>query len=250
MEEKISLAHALFIKSGVKIFINGKRLSPAMPEFASKTVEVAVHKAKVKDVDVIITVGLKKPVGLKKRTEDLGGWYLFCNGRMILKADRSERTGWGHDDHPVWHNKYNMFLGQVLFFCKAPDRLPWTTTKDDVQLDLPLYRECLTRMKVQATPVLTYLSSWYSGADSSEERELSKQVLQKAVGVSIDETPKNNQEFKKGTSKPKRPRGVRISYYRKEADIRKVRDALDAPEMPPNDIGKHTFDYFLEAECD
>lgn len=31
------------------------------------------------------------------------GWYIACNGRIVLAADKTVVSGWGTDDWPQWH---------------------------------------------------------------------------------------------------------------------------------------------------
>ena len=71
---------------------------------------------------------------LKSLLEDKtdGGWYIFCNGRMVVRADQSQLTGWGDSDGkrmPKYHPDFAFFRGYVFFDCQNAALLPWTTTK-------------------------------------------------------------------------------------------------------------------------
>src|SRR6202041_1877732 len=54
------------------------------------------------------------------RIDRTSGWYVLCNGRAVLTADRSIVTGWGSFNWPSWHNQYNGFIGVVLFSAADP----------------------------------------------------------------------------------------------------------------------------------
>ena len=43
------------------------------------------------------------------------GWYIACNGRIVLAADKTVISGWGTDEWPMWHRQYSGFLGLILF---------------------------------------------------------------------------------------------------------------------------------------
>ena len=44
------------------------------------------------------------------------GWYIACNGRMVLAADKTTISGWGRPDWPQWHYQYAGFVGVVPSF--------------------------------------------------------------------------------------------------------------------------------------
>jgi len=57
--------------------------------------------------------------GVSNSSPQEAGWYIVCNGRVILSADRSGETGWGSvsdqkDGIPKFHNQYARFRGIVL----------------------------------------------------------------------------------------------------------------------------------------
>ena len=52
----------------------------------------------------------------------LAGWYLICNGRMLLFADKSRFTGWG-DDVADYHPQYRRFRGYAYLSGDSPHAL-------------------------------------------------------------------------------------------------------------------------------
>ena len=84
---------------------------------------------------------------------DESGWYVYCNGRLVLEADRTEVTGWGTGDPgeaslvPAWHPQYARFRGFVFFRSDDPEALPWTTTKAEIDESAEVYRNALGRMR-------------------------------------------------------------------------------------------------------
>ena len=156
--EKISRAYALFLKAGLKIRVNREDAKADIPELAESRDLRAVRQMTKKDgVDILIMAGLSPVTDREPR-----GWYVFCNGRMVLDADKTERTGWGTDSHPRFHVKYNHFLGYVYFRSKDVQKLPWTTTKEGVDLESPIYQTALAEMRLLSRPVLNFLNDLYS----------------------------------------------------------------------------------------
>lgn len=181
-------------------------------------------------------------------TKENSGWYVACNGRLILVADTSELTGWGVKPTPIWVPKYTSFIGFVFFESKNALKLPWTTTKRSVNGESAVYRKAISRMAVLARPILTFCSRKYPSDEDQEpiEREIAKQMVpttfarlvRKASSAFGVEAP--DQKVKKST--------VRVQYEAKIVDIKKIRKHLRKPHIGAAKIGEHAFDYFLRQE--
>ncbi|MBF0334405.1 MAG: ATP-binding protein, partial [Alphaproteobacteria bacterium] len=128
--------HRQFILSGLSISINGTHLDAtnlclAMTDKLSPGVDILSFETEGEDsVDVRIVVG----VGTSSPRE--AGWYVICNGRVILEADRRSVTGWGVLEEeagrtliPSYHNQFSRFRGIVSFDSSDSSRIPWNTTK-------------------------------------------------------------------------------------------------------------------------
>jgi hypothetical protein len=68
---------------------------------------------------------------------------VVCNDRIILVADRSDRTGWTTG----WHNEYAGFLGWVHFISEDPELLPWDSKKAGINASSDAYRETVGWLK-------------------------------------------------------------------------------------------------------
>lgn len=92
-------------------------------------------------------------IGPDRRPVTESGWNVYCNGRLVVKADRTELTGWGTDDPesgtgtPAWHPQYARFRGFVYFRSQYPGALPWTTTKTEIDEHSEVYRHALGKMR-------------------------------------------------------------------------------------------------------
>jgi hypothetical protein len=74
------------------------------------------------------------------------GWNILCNDRAILIADQSFKTGWD----TKFHSEFYGFVGVVSFISSDPAKLPWNTTKTDVDLNNPAYQLALADMRAFA----------------------------------------------------------------------------------------------------
>ena len=75
------------------------------------------------------------------------GWYVACNGRIVMAADKSSIAGWGTSDWPQWHRQYAGFIGIVLFTASNTAALPLTTTKRSVDQTSDVYRSAQLKMR-------------------------------------------------------------------------------------------------------
>ncbi|MEQ9065775.1 MAG: hypothetical protein RLO18_03575, partial [Gimesia chilikensis] len=94
---------------------SGGQFSPAIEEFALE-----------EDTDTPVKVRIL--AGVSESSPSGAGWYIVCNGRVILSANRSEATGWNSvseqkDGIPKYHNQYARFRGVVFFSCRNSKKL-------------------------------------------------------------------------------------------------------------------------------
>src|SRR5262249_43177135 len=102
---KLGGTYALFLNAGLQIYVNKTSVKALLPEFLeSKNLQPARQFFKADGVDVLVLAGATAREDRQPR-----GWYIFCNGRMVVEADKTTVTGWG-DGLPQFHTKYNHFL--------------------------------------------------------------------------------------------------------------------------------------------
>ncbi len=244
LTEKISRAYALFLKAGAKITVNGETQHPEFPELAESTRLKAVRQLVKEDgVEILIIAGLS-PSGDKTPR----GWYVFCNGRMVLDGDKTHRTGWNVDSHPTFHSKYNHFLGYVYFRSKDGQKLPWTTTKDDVDQESPIYQRALAEMWILSRSILDFLNALYP--EVKEEGEAEHALFESAKAISPQAIAKRpNANFQATVKKQPGSTPVWISYQRPKRQLESIKEALGRPKMSAANIGQYTFDWFYDKNC-
>lgn len=248
LSKAISRVYAFLVGKHLRISINDVDVKPfSIPVGEPREGQTSYEEFKQDGVKVRIFATLTS-VGTERPTKENSGWYVACNGRVILMADTSELTGWGVNPMPIWVPKFTAFIGFVFFESQNALELPWTTTKRGVNRESAVYRKAISRMAVLARPILSFCNRKYPSDEDQEpiEREIAKQMkpttlanlVRKAGSAFEIEAPK---EQKAKTT-------VRVQYDAKVSDMEKVRKHLRKPHMGATTIGEHTFDYFLRQE--
>jgi hypothetical protein len=187
--------------------------------------------------------------GLAKRNLAEGGWYVFCNGRVILSADKTELSIWG-GSHEMrqYHPDFAYFRGYAFFESEHSALLPWTTTKTGVDIDSALYKTVQQEMIEISKPVITFLRDW---AKRRQETEISEDLLDNAlaqahaVDVTRMATPANFSMALVAQPDPG-PRMQRIQYSKPYEEVEKARTLLKVKSF--KEVGERTFDYYMEYE--
>lgn len=121
--------YPFFLGQCVKLRINDNDVSPERIKLGEKDGVVKAANERFEQGGVKVT--LVATVAPDKRTTEQAGWYVLCNGRVVVHADKSTLTGWG-DELASFQPKYRSFVGLASFESDNPLSLPWTTTKRDI----------------------------------------------------------------------------------------------------------------------
>lgn len=191
-----------------------------------------------------------------------GGWYIFCNRRLVLGPDTTRVTGWGIDSPvriPEYHPQYYRFRGYVFLDAKDPRKLPWNTTKTSVDLDSTIYRRVFQRMIILMRSVTDFLNQLHREVQDYNKEKIdetpSQDILKQAQIVPLSVVMENAAtclSFEKFAApepaKPARPipEQVTIRYMVAKSIYDPVRRYFDADK--PGDVGRETFSYFYERE--
>lgn len=126
------------------------------------------------------------------------GWYILCNGRVVLAGDTSTLTGWGVDV-PKWHVQYSGFAGAVHFTAADPSLLPMTTTKRSVDTSSAVYRRARARMYEPARAWIDYTNARKADLDAAKAKEQVATVVKlsdvtERPAVQLPDLPKKTRE--------------------------------------------------------
>jgi len=249
---EIRQAHQQTMDRGLAISLNGIPLQShplelssseeLQPAFLEKTFS---HNGGSVDVKVY--------AGISKSDPRAAGWYIYCNGRMIMGADQTFTTGWGEGGEctiPKYHNQFARFRGFAFFDSDEAGLLPWNTTKTGVDADSPIFRAVRLQMLTLMRPVIDFLNRL-----DAEKKEVEadyrplNDAVDKAQPASVAEVRTSSHFVSpKPAPRPTLPRLGRITYNKPLDKIDKVKKALKVSTL--KDVGEKTFDYFYERECE
>ena len=252
LDAEISARHAMFLQKNLNIKINGRSVTGSKILFRYLPRElVPIHREDRSD-----GIAYSLYAGIGDSSPELAGWYVYCNGRMVVKADQSDLTGWGDlgvptgmPKIPKFHHQFARFRGCTYFESDDPTKLPWKTTKDGLDVELPLYRAVKLKMILAARPVISFLNELDKELDEpvEEKRVLAALVSRAALIPPADLPASDTFVYPKPEPRPKPPQTVRIQYDRPKDQVERLKKCLRSTSA--RRVGELTFDWYLENEC-
>lgn len=253
--QELKLAYSLKIQRGLTISINSEELQPTFLNFRTSD-KISIVKFE-EEYTYFGSHPIDKPVrvrlyaGVSDRSLSEGGWYVFCNERMVLEADQTEMTGWGTSGFPKYHPDFAFFRGYAFFESDNAANLPWTTTKTGIDADSPIYKSVKEQIHQITVPVTTFLRRMADEKSRVERGELSESLLEEAYlqtclksVFEIDTVPTFEMPEQSEIT-PRQKRGT-IQYNKSLEEINLVKELLGASSN--KEVGEKTFDYYLMNE--
>ncbi|QBO59353.1 ATP-binding protein [Chryseobacterium salivictor] len=198
--------------------------------------------------------------GISTKDDEDGGWYIFCNDRLIIAKNKTDETVWTGskgDGVPLWHAQYHRFRGYVFFEAKDSALLPWNTTKTGMDLDSPYYKEVRRNMIIMTRQVMDLLDKLKTEKEKdnpSEEQTLNKAIeksLENPISVveALKQTHSLSNKFTypvKLFNPPRKSKMTNISYQVPTERFNQVKEDINASTS--KEVGLHTFNYYFENE--
>lgn len=247
---EIARDYSFFIQQGLKIFVLGEpvpsykyqlvqteRMAPAVEEYEDDGVKIRILAGLVDELMDEI------PEELRPDKVERYGWFVVCNDRVVLAADKGTRTVWGDDNFNVWHPQYNGFAGFVFFQASDQRKLPWTTTKRDLDGSSPLYRRAITKMKKLTQEFIDYTNRRKFDLGTAKAAEASRSQVD--VSTLKSSQPFNFPKIDGGTPKADT---IMISYRKTKREVEEIKEHLGNISLSARDIGIKTFEYYREME--
>jgi len=149
------------------------------------------------------------------------GWTILCNDRAVIMSDKTPKTGW---EITKFHSDFYGFVGYVNFVSQSPGKLPWKTTKTDVDLNNPAYQAALPSMR-------KFTQQWRSEAN---QRKKIKEPIEPPPPKKPKTSPSSRRPGKTKTTKPKADKPVRKQSHNQFREV-----------LPPDINEVHCFDKHL-----
>jgi hypothetical protein len=183
LRRAIARDYSLHLDRGLRISLNGAVISGWQIELRQSEefvpMRFAYHDStNGSDVAVEIIGGMAAAPPDDAEPEDSidrerrYGWYIVCNGRVVLAADRTAVSGWGTDDWPQWHPQYTGFIGIILFNSVNAVALPLTTTKRSIDDSSGVYRRARPRMRELTRKWIDYTNARKLALEEAKRKEL------------------------------------------------------------------------------
>jgi hypothetical protein len=254
--ELVKSKHRQFISDGLSISINGRHVDATnlhllVNDGLSPGSDHLKFENKGKDaveVRIIVAVGPSSPKS--------AGWYVVCNGRVILEADRSLTTGWGLLEEaanrtiiPSFHNQFARFRGLVFFDSDDSSQVPWNTTKTNVDQDNKFWQSAFERMIEMMRPVINFLNELDADIDEyTKDDSPLNNFVSKASWVAPEHISRVSRAFTAPTrtSFVKGPKTIKIQYSRPVEDVALLEDVFGVNSAKA--VGEATFDAVLKRQ--
>jgi hypothetical protein len=258
LKEELTVAYSLKIRKQLRIYLNDIEISPVSLDFrVSETIKVARFEEEYTyfgSQKISTPVKVKLYAGLSDRDFDKGGWYIFCNERMVLEADQTEITGWGSKSSlPKYHADFAFFRGYIFFESDDASYLPWTTTKTGIDSDSPIYKAVKNEISKMTVPVIKFLRKMADEKHRVTLNEIDTSLLEDAYNSThtcsifdIEENTSPSFEMPEQSEIPPRERLGTIKYSKPLSDIEVLKDLLGVASN--KEVGEKSFDYYLDSE--
>lgn len=259
LRRTIARDYSLHLNRGLKIEVNGKKVEGWNIAFRSgkdfKPVRFNyVDKVDGKPVTVEIIGGMAdvppdslEPSENEKR-RDPYGWYVICNGRVVLAADKTEISGWGSPGWPKWHPQYAGFVGLIVFSAKNASDLPLTTTKRSVDRASGVFRRAGRRLGEISQTWIDYTNRRKEmNRGSKKDKNEVKRLEAAAKPVSVYQVKKQKVLILPKLGKPtggERP--ANVAYSVPVTRARALARGLGDASLSYREIGLKSFEYAYE----
>ena len=246
---RLQAAHSKSLSSGLTLTVGGLPVEAREVTLrSSDALRPAYQKYEIdgkgkEPVRILLYAGLSD-----SKPKD-AGWYVYCNGRLVLDADQTDRTGWGETGDadvsiPKIHNQFAMFRGYAYFDCKDQERLPWTTTKTSVNVNSPIFKAARKYMVHASRPIINFLNKLDAEKDS-EETTL-RDIVAKASPTPLRELSVAAFHVAE-RARAEGPKMAKISYKVPAKKLARAKDSLDVTTNA--EVGEQTFEYYYRYEC-
>lgn len=242
--------YLLPLMRGLKITVNGQQVK-SQPLLLQEGAAFAPMRRQYEDdsvtIEIVAGMAAAPPDDTEpepeSRPDRLSGWYILCNGRAVLAADRSSVTGWG-SRWPAWHPQYSGFVGVVLFSAADATKLPMTTTKRSVDASSPLYARALVQME---KPVRAWID--YTNARKGE-REQAVEYERQSKPTPFSNVQLSDRVRLPSLNRKPRERVANVNYAVPLKRMTSLAAAFGSINMPYREVGAKSFDFAYDALVD
>ena len=251
LRRTIARDYSLHLNRGLTISVNEDRVDGLMIEL-SQSEAYAPMRVTYDDrtggnevaVEIIGGMAAPPPESIEPDEREDGdkrfGWYVACNGRIVLAADKTNVSGWGMADWPQWHRQYSGFIGIVLFTAPNAAALPFTTTKRSVDLSSEIFLRARPRMRTVSKQWIAYTNDRKQALGQAKTKERA------ARGVQIQDVEKREWVTLPTFGKVRIERQANVNYSVPVTRMKRLAREFGSMRMAYREVGLKSFDYAYE----
>ena len=248
LQRTIASRHHHHLERGLTVKVNGTAIPATTIKFAFVPGSQLLPAFEERPLD---GVAMRLYAGIGELSRPNAGWYIYCNGRMVVEHDQTELTGWGETVElaiPKYHHQFARFRGCVFFDSEESSNLPWNTTKDGVDAGSEVYRSARVRMVSHMRTVIDFLNRLDGELEEPDE---SKRQLFSLVEDAEYRAPLNVPSAATFTYRPPPvrlpPRDVKVTISRPRTEVERLKKYLRARSNKA--AVESMFDWFMENVC-
>lgn len=251
--ERLEESHSQSLDNGLEIKVNNFELrhQAATLLVGDSIAPIKIEKNLSVDVDdQQRTVKLTIYAGLSESSLKDAGWYIICNGRQILGADKTPLTGWDYklDSNsrtPAAHGQFSRFRGYAVFESDNAKALPWNTSKSGVDAESAVYQVAKMEMFNALRQVVDFLNELDTERDT--ESTFLKDRVEAATPAKLSALrPSSRFVTPKRPISREKPKTVRVQYNQDIEDVDFAKEYFNVNSA--SKAGESTFQYFLQRE--
>ena len=140
-------------------------------------------------------------------------------------------------------------MGLASFESDDPLKLPWTTTKRDINRESGVFIRARNLMATMSKPILTFLNSQYPSDPNAEVGDI-RDAVEGVRPVSFRDIASRPPSGFSYTAPKKREKTKDwVRFQASIASLDKVRRHVRRPSLSASDVGKLAFEQFVKTEC-
>lgn len=249
LRRAVARDYSLHLNRGLKILINGEAVTGwqikllRSDEFEPMRLEFTDDE-EGENVEVEVIGGMAAPPpessepDEQARGDERFGWYVVCNGRIVLAADKTSVSGWGTEEWPQWHRQYSGFIGIIFFTARNAAALPLTTTKRSVDTSSEVFRRARRRMRDVSKQWIAYTNLRKQALEDAKKKEAA------ATPVPLfDIAPRAVATLPKLVAAPRREPIANVNYSVPVSRLKKLAQEFGSINMSYRDVGLKSFNY-------
>lgn len=177
----------------------------------------------------------------KAKGDERFGWYIVCNGRIVLAADKTSVSGWGTEEWPQWHRQYSGFIGIIFFTARNASALPLTTTKRSIDSSSEIFRRARPRMRDVAKQWIAYTNARKQALEEAKSKEAAA-IPVPLFDIAYRPAVALPRLVARSTAEPT----ANVHYSVPVSRLKKLAQEFGSITMSYREVGLKSFDYAYE----